>query len=176
METRAQLHLPLEHTHAVVQRVEGSRSWSSRQRARHTRGDLGGRGLVLSLLGWGGHDADHARKCQGANTCTLVVTLAKTSHMRRTGATRWMHRACAGSPIRFSSTCMLHPSQSLGTCRTTAPVKLLAQLTKCKPGALVFVYPEICDRDAWQSPDQYRQHSPRRGEGGHNFWCPSKFC
>ena len=48
---------------------------------------------------------------------------------------------------------MLHPSQSLGTCRTTAPEKLVAQLTKCMPGALVLVYPAICGRDAWRRPE-----------------------
>ena len=42
--------------------------------------------------------------------------------------------------------------------------------------AYQMLYPEICYRDAWQSPDRDRQHSPRRGEATHNFWCPAKRC
>ena len=34
----------------------------------------------------------------------------------------------------------------------------------------------FCCRVAEQSLDRDRQHSPRRGEGGHNFWCPAIRC
>ena len=64
-----------------------------------------------------------------------VVTVAKTSHLRRTGASRWIHRACACNTQTFlHRPCTLHQSHSLGTCCTRAPQKLFAELTRRMPG------------------------------------------
>ena len=71
-------------------------------RARQTRSDLGclfsSRRLSLAQLDQqSNHDADHARNCQ---RFTVYVAVRP----RRTGASRWKHRACACSTIRFRST------------------------------------------------------------------------
>ena len=171
----------------VCQCVEGitstssKRGWqSSRQRARRTRSDLECFFFraVSRWLGW---------TSRGTMTQITRETVKVAGHLLQ-----WWSRsprpAMCAAPAPFvgcigfvvavpyvsaAQACMLHLSQSLGMCRTTAPEKLGAQPAKCKPGALVLVYPAICDRDAWRRPDHDRQRSPRRGEGGHNFWCPA---
>ena len=70
----------------------------------------------------------------------------------------------------------LAPEPVVGFVSCAASEKVVLELPSCKPGEPVHEYLEIWDRDAWQSPDRDRQHSPRRGECGHNFGCRVKRC
>ena len=149
---------------------------SSRQRAHQTRCDLeclfSSRLLSLAELDQPrNRDANHARNCQCFAVyvavqaaavprilAPVVVTLAKNSHMRR--ASRWIHRACACSTIRFHNTGL----PLLGTCGTRAPEKLVAELTIQKFAILMH-------GTAWTDID-----NSRHAEAKADFWCRAKRC
>ena len=162
METRTQPRLGLGHSQAVLNVWSGTHlhpatglasiSWSSSQRARHTRGDLECLFLrAVSLwLGWtsrGTMTQIMRDIVKVADTCSSAYAPHQRRSLDAPGLRLQFHTL---QQHRLAS---YHPSQSLGACRTTGQEKLVAQPTKCMPGVLVFVYPEICGRDAWQSPD-----------------------
>ena len=177
VEARAQLRLLLGHSHAVFNVWRGSHLYpangvgSNQLMIASTCPPTPLRPGVpfvfaLSLFGWAGPAekpwrGSCAKLSKSRMLAPVVVTQPYAPHQRHSldasGLRSQYHTLQQHRP------CTPHQSQSLGTCRTTAPLKLFAQLTKCKPGAVVFVYPHICDRDAWPSQDQDRQHSPRRG-------------
>ena len=114
-----------------------------------------------------------------ANTCPApsvsyaaptAPTLAKTSHRRRTCASRCgtpsqrlQHRTFSGAHALYVAS---EPVVGFVSC--AASEKVVPELTNSRSGDPAPVYPEICDCDAWQNPDRDRQHSPLRGECGHN--------
>ena len=62
---------------------------------------------MITMLGWTSRGTMTQIMCEivkVADICTSWSRSPRTSHTRRTGATRWMHRACACSTMRFSST------------------------------------------------------------------------
>ena len=100
----------------------------------------------------------------------VVVTLAKISHMRRTGGSRWIHRPCPCSTIRFRSAGLAHYT------RATCWVSVVRARQKELVSENVIIFQKFSIVMPPQSLDRDRQLRHAEAKAGHNFWCRAKRC
>ena len=127
------------------------------------------------VLGCGKHQSTapwHTDRSRVAEICTHSPRPAVSRRFAPTRqdqpyASHWRKSLDTCSTVRFRSTCFVRDTRATRVVRPRHRSLLLGLPVASQE--IFFVHPDICDRDAQQSPDRSRQHSLLRGEGEHNF-------
>ena len=115
----------------------------------------------------------------------VVLTLAKTSHTRRTGASRWIHRACACNTMRFRSTGLARYTRATRWVRVvrahqrslllSLPVASQENLSSCIQKLAIVMHGK-----AWTEIDNSRDAEAKAdttsGVGRNGAWHPQTTC